>query len=38
MAYDLSLEYSALKGGINRNTAYNPMTLKAKNRFFRNFQ
>ena len=26
----LSVEYSRLKGGINRNTAYNPMTIEGK--------
>jgi threonine synthase len=30
MAYDLSLEFSRRKGGINRNTAYNPMTIEGK--------
>ncbi len=30
MAYDLSLEYSKLKGGMNRNTAWNPMTMEGK--------
>ena len=29
-AYDLSLEFSALRGGMNRNTAYNPMTIEGK--------
>jgi len=29
-AYDLSLEYSRIKGGMNRNTAYNPMTIEGK--------
>ncbi len=29
-AYDLSLEYSRVKGGMNRNTAYNPMTIEGK--------
>ena len=29
-AYDLSLEYSKKYGGMNRNTAYNPMTLEGK--------
>ncbi len=30
MAYDMSLEFSRLKGGINRNTAYNPLTIEGK--------
>jgi len=30
MAYDLSLEYSELAGGMNRNTAWNPMTMEGK--------
>lgn len=30
MAYDLSLEYSAREGGMNRNTAWNPMTMEGK--------
>lgn len=30
MAYDLSLEYSKKFGGMNRNTAYNPMTIEGK--------
>jgi len=30
MAYDISLEYSQHKGGMNRNTAYNPMTIEGK--------
>ncbi len=30
MAYDLSLEFSKQKGGINRNTAYNPLTIEGK--------
>jgi len=30
MAYDMSLEYSRIKGGMNRNTAYNPMTIEGK--------
>jgi threonine synthase len=30
LAYDFSLEYSRLKGGMNRNTAYNPMTIEGK--------
>ncbi len=29
-AYDLSLEYSKIKGGLNRNTAYNPLTIEGK--------
>lgn len=29
-AYDLSLEFSRRKGGINRNTAYNPLTIEGK--------
>ena len=29
-AYDLSLEFSRQKGGINRNTAYNPLTIEGK--------
>ena len=29
-AYDLSLEYSSLKGGMNRSTAWNPMTMEGK--------
>lgn len=29
-AYDLSLDYSKEKGGMNRNTAYNPMTIEGK--------
>lgn len=29
-AYDLSLEYSQVVGGMNRNTAYNPMTIEGK--------
>ena len=29
-AYDLSLAYSARFGGLNRNTAYNPMTIEGK--------
>ncbi len=29
-AYDLSLEYSQKFGGLNRNTAYNPMTIEGK--------
>jgi threonine synthase len=29
-AYDLSLEYSKTRGGMNRNTAYNPMTIEGK--------
>ena len=30
LAYDFSLEYSGTKGGMNRNTAYNPMTIEGK--------
>ncbi len=30
LAYDISLEYSRRKGGMNRNTAYNPMTIEGK--------
>lgn len=30
MAYDLSLSYSEKKGGMNRNTAWNPMTMEGK--------
>ena len=30
MAYDISLAYSRKKGGMNRNTAYNPMTIEGK--------
>lgn len=30
LAYDFSLEYTRLKGGMNRNTAYNPMTIEGK--------
>ncbi len=29
-AFELSIIYSELKGGINRNTAYNPMTIEGK--------
>lgn len=29
-AYDMSLAYTAIKGGMNRNTAYNPMTIEGK--------
>ena len=29
-AFALSIEYTRLKGGINRNTAYNPMTIEGK--------
>jgi threonine synthase len=29
-AYDLSLDYTRLKGGMNRNTAYNPLTIEGK--------
>ncbi len=30
LAYDFSLEYSKVKGGMNRNTGYNPMTIEGK--------
>lgn len=30
LAYEFSLEYSRVKGGLNRNTAYNPMTIEGK--------
>ncbi|MGD9343702.1 MAG: pyridoxal-phosphate dependent enzyme [Desulfuromonadales bacterium] len=30
LAYDISLEYSQHRGGMNRNTAYNPMTIEGK--------
>jgi threonine synthase len=30
LAYDISLEYSRRNGGMNRNTAYNPMTIEGK--------
>ncbi|MGL1893440.1 MAG: threonine synthase [Spirochaetaceae bacterium] len=30
MAFDLSLEYSKKEGGLNRNTAFNPMTIEGK--------
>jgi len=30
MAYDMSLEFSLKKGGMNRNTAYNPLTIEGK--------
>ena len=30
LAYEISLAYSELKGGMNRNTAYNPMTIEGK--------
>ena len=30
MAYDLSLEFSKRRGGMNRNTAYNPLTIEGK--------
>lgn len=30
LAYEISLEYSQIKGGMNRNTAYNPMTIEGK--------
>ncbi len=29
-AYDLSIEFSKRKGGINRNTAFNPLTIEGK--------
>ena len=29
-AFKLSIEYTKLHGGINRNTAYNPMTIEGK--------
>lgn len=29
-AFDFSLAYSKVKGGMNRNTAYNPMTIEGK--------
>ncbi len=29
-AFKLSIKYTELKGGINRNTAYNPMTIEGK--------
>ena len=29
-AYDLSIEYTRTAGGMNRNTAYNPMTIEGK--------
>jgi threonine synthase len=29
-AYDLSMEFSKQKGGMNRNTAYNPLTIEGK--------
>lgn len=29
-AYELSMEFSKKKGGINRNTAYNPLTIEGK--------
>lgn len=29
-AYDLSMEFSKQRGGINRNTAYNPLTIEGK--------
>lgn len=29
-AYDLSMEFSRRKGGMNRNTAYNPLTIEGK--------
>lgn len=30
LAYDLSMAFSARKGGMSRNTAYNPMTIEGK--------
>ncbi len=30
MAYEMSLEFSRQKGGMNRNTAYNPLTIEGK--------
>lgn len=30
LAYDLSMTFSVKKGGMNRNTAYNPMTIEGK--------
>jgi len=30
MAYDMSLEFSKRHGGMNRNTAYNPLTIEGK--------
>jgi len=30
MAYDMSMEFSRRKGGINRNTAFNPLTIEGK--------
>lgn len=30
LAYDFSMEYSRRAGGMNRNTAYNPMTIEGK--------
>lgn len=30
LAYDLSLSFSEQKGGMNRNTAYNPLTIEGK--------
>ena len=29
-AFRLSLEYTARKGGLNRNTAYHPLTIEGK--------
>lgn len=29
-AYDLSLEFTRARGGLNRNTAYNPLTIEGK--------
>ncbi|MFW6055266.1 MAG: threonine synthase, partial [Thermodesulfobacteriota bacterium] len=30
LAYEFSLEYSRRRGGLNRNTAYNPLTIEGK--------
>ena len=30
LAYEISLQFSQQKGGMNRNTAYNPMTIEGK--------
>ncbi len=30
LAYDLSLEFTRRRGGMNRNTAYNPLTIEGK--------
>ncbi len=32
-AFSLSIAYTKIKGGINRNTAYNPMTIEGKKSF-----